>query len=168
MFKYFWVVFSFEWLFASVAAKVREESLILTETSSTPLDFPSPTPAAGRWSHSRGVSLYFTFFTSSFLPLYSLLQGPSIYCWQLDMNIALKECRGQENIWDCAGSSPHPTACTLWQTAIQKSILGQNPPSILIYPFFLLTVQRANIAVPHVNLFKLHLFTQGKMAISLA
>lgn len=167
MFKYFWVVFSFEWLFASVAAKVREESPDTHWNFIHPSWFSFSHPWRRVTLKSCLCVLHFIFYTSSVLPLHSLFQGPSIYSWQFGMNIALKGCRGQEYIWDCTDSSPHCTACTLWQTTIQKSTLGKKKKSTDI-SFFLLTLQHANIAVPHVNLFKLHPFTQGKMLTSLA
>lgn len=68
----------------------------------------------------------------------------------------------------CAGSFRHPTACTSWLAAIQKSTIGEKT---LIYCwilscFFFLALQHATIAVPHVILLKLHPLTQGKMVTS--
>lgn len=109
---------SFEWLVASVAARVREESPDTHWNFIYPswISFSHPCSREVVILHKSLFVLHFIFFTRSFsLPLHSLLQGPSIYSWKFEVNIALKECRGHEYIWDCADSSPHPTAFTLWQ-----------------------------------------------------
>lgn len=103
-------MFSFEWLFASVAAKVREESPDTHCQLHSPLLIFFLPPLQQGGSYTLEVSLfvlYFIFSTSSFLPLHSLLQGPSINSWQFEVNISLEECRGQEYIWDCRFPTPH-------------------------------------------------------------
>lgn len=117
-------------------------------------------------SYTLEVSLYFTSFSSQahschFIAFCKVhLYTPGNLKW-----IMLWKSAGVRNTSETVQVPPHASQHARCVSHSEKHSRGKNSP-LIDTSFFLLTLQQANTAVPHVNLFKLHPFTQGKMVTS--